>query len=52
MSESKSKDDMTGDELRKDALENGFTLDDAPADDPIVPDEEKKKDDGDGTSDQ
>jgi hypothetical protein len=44
MSESKSKDEMTGDELRKDALEKGFVLDDTLADHLIVPDEKKDQD--------
>jgi hypothetical protein len=61
MSESKSKDDMTLEERRRDALEHGYTLDDSLDEDPIVPDEKEsaesaksvdEKNDGDGKSDR
>lgn len=55
MSEPKSKDEMTADELREDALEHGLTMDDAPVEDPIPPAPEKKsgkQNDGDGKSDR
>jgi hypothetical protein len=37
MSGSKSEDEMTGDELRREALERGFTLDDSLANAPVFP---------------
>ncbi len=59
MGEPKSKDDMTLEERRRDALEHGYTLDDSLDADPIVPEKSEsseksavEENDGDGKSDR